>query len=96
VSGGRAGGAAVAGLSQRALALWAALMAAITAALLLLIKVYQRAVSPWTGRCCRFAPSCSAYAAESLRKHGLGKGAVKAAWRVLRCHPFSRGGFDPP
>lgn len=64
--------------------------------LLLLIAAYQWAISPLMGRCCRFSPSCSCYAVESLRKHGLGKGMCKAAWRVLRCHPFSQGGFDPP
>lgn len=63
---------------------------------LLLIAVYQQVISPLTGRCCRYSPSCSIYAAESLKKHGLGKGVWRATWRVLRCHPFSRGGFDPP
>jgi hypothetical protein len=45
---------------------------------------------------CKFHPTCSEYAAQSLRKHGLVKGSAKAAWRVLRCHPWSRGGVDLP
>jgi hypothetical protein len=69
---------------------------ALKRCVLLLIACYQRALSPFLGRCCRYHPSCSHYAAESLRKHGLGKGVCKAAWCFRRCHPFSPGGFDPP
>lgn len=64
--------------------------------LLSLIRVYQRAVSPLLRPCCRFVPSCSEYAAEALTKHGLVKGLGKSVWRVARCHPFCRGGYDAP
>jgi len=64
--------------------------------LLWLIKGYQRFVAPLLGPCCRFTPSCSAYAAQSLKKYGLLKGVGKAIWRLLRCQPFCKGGYDPP
>ena len=68
----------------------------IAAALIAVIGLYQRLISPCLRPCCRFIPSCSVYAAESLRKHGLIKGAAKAAWRLARCQPFARGGLDEP
>ncbi|MBN2378008.1 MAG: membrane protein insertion efficiency factor YidD [Sedimentisphaerales bacterium] len=61
----------------------------------LLIRFYQLAISPWLGLNCRFEPSCSSYALEALRRHGLIKGLYLALRRLLRCHPFSRGGHDP-
>ncbi len=64
--------------------------------LLLLIAGYQRLISPLLGPGCRFSPSCSEYAAQSLRKDGVVKGLAKTTWRLLRCHPFCRGGYDPP
>jgi hypothetical protein len=64
--------------------------------LLLLIALYQRTLSPLLGPCCRFEPSCSAYAAEALKKHGLLRGMAKSIWRVLRCNPLCKGGYDPP
>ena len=61
-----------------------------------LIAAYQRLVSPLLpANVCRFHPSCSHYAREALRTHGAFKGAWLAAWRLLRCQPFSRGGLDP-
>jgi len=63
--------------------------------LLLLIKIYQFFISPLTGQNCRFYPSCSAYAVEAVQKHGSLKGSLLAAKRILRCHPFHAGGFDP-
>ena len=59
------------------------------------IRLYQRAISPALPRRCKYEPTCSAYAAEALRRHGPLKGLVLAAWRVLRCNPFSHGGYDP-
>jgi len=59
------------------------------------IRVYQRAVSPLLGPRCRFHPSCSEYACEAIGAHGAGKGAVLAAKRLLRCHPWGGSGFDP-
>ena len=68
----------------------------VAALLIALIHLYQRLISPCLRPCCRFVPSCSVYAAESLRKHGLIKGAARAAWRLARCQPFARGGLDEP
>ena len=59
------------------------------------IGVYQRFVSPLFGPRCRFHPTCSAYAAEALTRHGAGKGAWLAAKRIARCHPWNAGGIDP-
>jgi uncharacterized protein len=64
-------------------------------AFLALIAAYQRWISPATPRRCRYEPSCSAYAAESIRRFGAARGLLLAGWRVLRCNPFSHGGFDP-
>ena len=64
-------------------------------AFLALIAAYQRWISPATPRRCRYEPSCSSYAAESIRRFGTARGLLLAAWRVLRCNPFSHGGFDP-
>ncbi|MCU1693101.1 MAG: rane protein insertion efficiency factor YidD [Frankiales bacterium] len=63
--------------------------------LLLLVTAYRRGVSPLLGPRCRFAPSCSAYAAEALQVYGAGRGSWLAVRRVLRCHPFHPGGHDP-
>jgi uncharacterized protein len=63
--------------------------------LLILIKLYQFFISPLTGPNCRFYPSCSAYALEAVQKHGSLKGTWLAVKRILRCHPFHAGGFDP-
>lgn len=60
-----------------------------------LISGYRRLVSPLLPPACRFHPSCSAYAAGSIERHGLGRGSLLAARRILRCHPFHPGGFDP-
>ena len=59
------------------------------------IRVYQRLVSPLLpADTCKFHPSCSAYAVDALRAHGLVRGSVLAGWRLLRCHPWSDGGVD--
>ncbi len=60
-----------------------------------LIKFYQRCVRIWFPPVCRFHPTCSDYALEALKKRGFFKGSTLAAWRILRCNPFSAGGFDP-
>jgi putative membrane protein insertion efficiency factor len=60
-----------------------------------LIKVYRRFVSPMLPPSCRFTPSCSEYTLEAIRKYGVLKGGINGAWRLLRCHPFSSGGYDP-
>lgn len=64
-------------------------------AVLLTIRAYQRLVSPLFPPSCRFTPSCSQYAIEAIERYGLLKGGAMGVWRLLRCHPFSRGGVDP-
>ena len=59
------------------------------------IKLYQRVISPLFPRRCRFAPSCSDYALDAIGEFGMIRGAILAGWRLLRCNPFSHGGFDP-
>ena len=59
------------------------------------IRAYQRFVSPLFIRSCRFHPSCSEYAVDAIGHYGAFKGTIKSVWRVLRCNPFSRGGYDP-
>jgi len=63
--------------------------------LLLLVRLYRYAISPFMPRCCRFHPSCSAYAEEALVRHGLLRGGWLAVRRLARCHPFCEGGVDP-
>ncbi|MBA2441314.1 MAG: membrane protein insertion efficiency factor YidD [Rubrobacter sp.] len=60
-----------------------------------LIRTYQRFVSPLLPESCRFTPSCSQYTLEAIRKYGLLRGGCMGTWRIMRCHPFSRGGSDP-
>jgi putative membrane protein insertion efficiency factor len=60
------------------------------------IGAYQRLVSPFLPRACRFAPTCSEYARQALLGQGLRKGVWLAVRRVARCHPFHPGGYDPP
>ena len=60
-----------------------------------LIRQYQRFVSPHLGHHCRFTPTCSQYAVEALCTHGLLKGGLLAVWRIARCNPFGRFGYDP-
>ena len=60
------------------------------------IRFYQIGISPLIGPCCRFTPSCSQYAIEVIRKDGPLKGTGRAIWRILRCHPWNPGGYDPP
>ncbi|HWD69970.1 MAG TPA: membrane protein insertion efficiency factor YidD [Solirubrobacteraceae bacterium] len=69
----------------------APLRAAVTAP----IKLYQKIVSPLTGQRCKYYPSCSEYAVQSITKFGILRGLVLAGWRLLRCNPLSHGGFDP-
>jgi putative membrane protein insertion efficiency factor len=64
-------------------------------AALAIIKAYQRFVSPLLPPSCRFTPSCSQYALMAIEKHGLLRGTFMGTVRVLRCNPFSKGGFDP-
>lgn len=67
----------------------------IAAVALLPIRFYRWLLSPALGQRCRYYPTCSAYAEEAVRELGAFRGIILAAWRVLRCNPFSRGGLDP-
>ncbi|MDR3334294.1 MAG: membrane protein insertion efficiency factor YidD [Treponema sp.] len=62
---------------------------------LFVIRCYQNAVSPHFPACCRYVPSCSAYAYEAVQRYGIFRGLVLAVKRILRCHPFHPGGYDP-
>jgi len=64
-------------------------------ALLILVRAYRYALSPMLGQHCRFHPSCSAYTEQALQRHGVIKGLGLGLWRLLRCNPFSKGGYDP-
>jgi uncharacterized protein len=59
------------------------------------LRVYQRLISPAFGARCRYYPSCSEYAAQAIERFGILRGLVLAGWRLLRCNPWSHGGFDP-
>jgi uncharacterized protein len=59
------------------------------------IVVYQRVISPLLPRRCKYEPTCSAYAAQAIRRFGILRGLVLAGWRLLRCNPWSHGGYDP-
>ncbi|MHB1376884.1 MAG: membrane protein insertion efficiency factor YidD [Candidatus Humimicrobiaceae bacterium] len=63
--------------------------------LILIIKGYKKVISPLLPPSCRFYPSCSTYAIQSLEKYGILKGSIKAIYRILRCNPFNKGGYDP-
>ena len=60
------------------------------------LRAYKRFVSPLLPPACRFHPTCSEYAMEAIGRHGALRGVRMAVWRVLRCHPFVKGGYDPP
>lgn len=62
---------------------------------LILLRAYKWLISPLLGPACRYVPSCSEYAMEAVARYGVIRGGIQAAWRLARCHPFSRGGFDP-
>ena len=59
------------------------------------IRFYRKYISPLKAPSCKFYPTCSEYAIEAIEKKGLIKGIALAVWRILRCNPFSRGGYDP-
>jgi putative membrane protein insertion efficiency factor len=64
--------------------------------LLVLIRLYQRTLSPLIGNVCRFEPSCSRYAASCIQLHGAARGSLLSIVRLCKCHPFHPGGYDPP
>lgn len=63
--------------------------------LISLIKFYRKFISPGKAPCCKFRPTCSQYALDAINKYGAFKGGVMAGYRILRCNPFSKGGYDP-
>lgn len=67
----------------------------ISRLLIWLIKFYQKHISPHKIPCCRFTPSCSAYAVEAITVHGAFKGILLSIRRILRCNPLCKGGYDP-
>lgn len=67
----------------------------VNRAVLSLLDAYKRWISPLLPAACRFEPTCSVYAHEAIEYHGLSRGMRLTVWRLLRCQPFSRGGFDP-
>ncbi|MGE5430053.1 MAG: membrane protein insertion efficiency factor YidD [Syntrophomonadaceae bacterium] len=60
-----------------------------------LIRIYQKLISPLFPPSCRFYPSCSEYSRQAFLKYGVLKGGIKSVWRILRCNPFNKGGYDP-
>jgi putative membrane protein insertion efficiency factor len=71
-------------------------MRALRALVLAPIRLYSRVISPALPRRCKYEPTCSRYAEQAIREFGILRGLVLAAWRVLRCNPWSHGGYDPP
>ena len=63
--------------------------------LIALVKGYQYVLSPLLGSNCRYHPTCSSYTIEAIKLHGAGKGFSMGAWRIVRCNPFSKGGYEP-
>lgn len=59
------------------------------------IEVYQKVISPWTPKTCRFHPTCSEYSYQAVKKYGAFKGGFKSIKRISKCHPFNSGGYDP-
>ena len=68
---------------------------AVKTLLLGVLRAYKWAVSPFFLPACRYVPTCSEYAMEAIARYGVARGSLKAGWRVLRCHPFVKGGYDP-
>lgn len=67
----------------------------ISRCLLLAISLYRAVISPFLPHSCRFYPTCSAYASEAIRRHGIRRGALLSVKRLLKCHPWHPGGADP-
>ena len=67
----------------------------LKAVIILLIKIYQKVVSPWTPATCRYNPTCSSYSIDAFQKHGLWKGFILTIKRIGSCHPWGGSGYDP-
>ncbi|WDI42237.1 membrane protein insertion efficiency factor YidD [Bremerella sp. P1] len=72
---------------------WQALLSEV---MIFAVRCYQYTLSPWIGQSCRFQPTCSNYFIGAVRKYGPISGALRGAYRILRCNPFCKSGFDPP
>jgi putative membrane protein insertion efficiency factor len=72
------------------------LRSALALALILPVRFYQAVIGPLLPKVCKFHPSCSDYFIEAVHKHGPLCGSAKGLWRICRCNPWSRGGYDPP
>ncbi|MEW4566045.1 membrane protein insertion efficiency factor YidD [Bremerella sp. JC770] len=72
---------------------WQALLSEL---MIFAVRCYQYMLSPWIGQSCRFQPTCSHYFIGAVRKYGPISGALRGAYRILRCNPFCKSGFDPP
>jgi uncharacterized protein len=59
------------------------------------LKIYKKYISPALPKSCRFVPTCSEYAVDAIKKYGILKGSIKSIYRILRCNPFNKGGYDP-
>jgi putative membrane protein insertion efficiency factor len=70
-------------------------MKALRALVIVPIRLYQVLLSPMVGERCKYYPSCSQYAVDAVSRYGILRGLVLSGWRLLRCNPWSRGGFDP-
>ena len=70
-------------------------MSAPRSVLVAVLRFYQRWISPAFGQRCRYYPSCSEYAVQAVQRFGILRGLLLASWRLLRCNPWSRGGYDP-
>jgi putative membrane protein insertion efficiency factor len=76
---------------------WPAKLRQLPAHMLIgMVRLYQKLLSPVFGQRCRFYPSCSEYFILAVKKYGAVSGALRGIWRILRCHPFCSGGYDPP
>ena len=60
-----------------------------------ILRIYKKYISPFLPQSCRFYPTCSEYAIEAINKYGILKGSTKTIYRILRCNPFNKGGYDP-
>ena len=76
--------------------MWLLITRVPSACLIFAIRMYQRLISPLLGPTCRFTPSCSEYVLTAIEKYGVLAGTVRGLYRICRCHPFARGGYDPP
>ncbi|MFV2065970.1 MAG: membrane protein insertion efficiency factor YidD [Pirellulales bacterium] len=76
--------------------LWVALRKMPGSIVVRAVRFYQAAISPMVGPNCRFQPTCSEYLIQSVTRYGVIIGVARGVWRICRCHPLNRGGYDPP